>query len=236
MFFHSFPRYDTGVSQEPPQRGQPFPAQRRRPWCRCPRRISRGGSAGSCSSGSAWRYWSILVGVWLYQRSTSSQDSQKALRDGERMLKAGRYVEAIQYLRSGHSGSERSGERISVARACECGTRPDGAGHPGFHQSHPAPAWRSPGFSGTRGGPLGGQRLRRRRSPIAGTPCAGIPSSPMPTIYGGWRCAEWANSASPWRISTAQWNFPRGWTRTSSARAPTSHWASTPRPSPTWIR
>ena len=38
----------------------------------------------------------ILVGVWIYQRSTSSQDSRKALSDGEKILKAGRYVEAIQ--------------------------------------------------------------------------------------------------------------------------------------------
>jgi tetratricopeptide (TPR) repeat protein len=39
-----------------------------------------------------------LTGTWLYYRSTSSQDSQKALSDGERMLKAGRYAEAIQYF------------------------------------------------------------------------------------------------------------------------------------------
>jgi len=38
----------------------------------------------------------ILLGVWIYERSTSSQDSRKALSDGEQMLKAGRYAEAIQ--------------------------------------------------------------------------------------------------------------------------------------------
>ena len=40
----------------------------------------------------------VLAGVWLYLRSTSSQDSRKALNDGEQMLKAGRYAEAIQSL------------------------------------------------------------------------------------------------------------------------------------------
>jgi len=37
----------------------------------------------------------ILAGVLTYQRLTSSQDSRTALKDGERMLKAGRYAEAI---------------------------------------------------------------------------------------------------------------------------------------------
>ena|ERR1700733_5345576 len=38
----------------------------------------------------------ILAGVGIYERSTSSQDSRKALNDGEQMLKAGRYAESIQ--------------------------------------------------------------------------------------------------------------------------------------------
>jgi tetratricopeptide (TPR) repeat protein len=38
----------------------------------------------------------ILVGVWTFKRSTSSQDSVKTLNDGEQLLKKGRYAEAIQ--------------------------------------------------------------------------------------------------------------------------------------------
>lgn len=40
----------------------------------------------------------ILIGIGIYVRSTTSQDSRKALSDGEQMLKAGRYAEAIQSL------------------------------------------------------------------------------------------------------------------------------------------
>ena len=39
-----------------------------------------------------------LVGIGIYLKSTSSQDGRKALNDGEQMLKAGRYAEAIQSL------------------------------------------------------------------------------------------------------------------------------------------
>jgi tetratricopeptide (TPR) repeat protein len=38
----------------------------------------------------------MLAGVWLYHRSTASEDSRKTLYDGEQMLRAGRYAEAIQ--------------------------------------------------------------------------------------------------------------------------------------------
>jgi tetratricopeptide (TPR) repeat protein len=37
-----------------------------------------------------------LLGVWIYARSTDSQDVRKALSDGEQMLKNTRYAEAIQ--------------------------------------------------------------------------------------------------------------------------------------------
>lgn len=40
----------------------------------------------------------LLVGFGIYLRSTSSQDVRKAFNDGEQMLKAGRYAEAIQSL------------------------------------------------------------------------------------------------------------------------------------------
>jgi len=40
----------------------------------------------------------ILSGFWMYQKVRSSLDARKALRDGERMLKAGRYTESIQAL------------------------------------------------------------------------------------------------------------------------------------------
>lgn len=39
-----------------------------------------------------------LIGVWLYQSSSNSQEFQKAFDDGEQMLKATRYPEAIQSL------------------------------------------------------------------------------------------------------------------------------------------
>jgi tetratricopeptide (TPR) repeat protein len=38
----------------------------------------------------------VLLGVWIYQRSSNSQEVQKAFNDGEQMLKATRYTEAIQ--------------------------------------------------------------------------------------------------------------------------------------------
>jgi len=38
----------------------------------------------------------VLLGVWIYQRSSNSQEVQKAFDDGEQMLKATRYGEAIQ--------------------------------------------------------------------------------------------------------------------------------------------
>ena len=37
-----------------------------------------------------------LVGFGIYEKSRSSQDGRKAMDDGEKMLKAGRYAEAIQ--------------------------------------------------------------------------------------------------------------------------------------------
>lgn len=40
----------------------------------------------------------ILVGIWTYQRSRSLPDGRNALRDGEQLLKAGRYMESIQSL------------------------------------------------------------------------------------------------------------------------------------------
>jgi tetratricopeptide (TPR) repeat protein len=40
----------------------------------------------------------VLVGLGIYERSSSSQDVRKAYSDGEQMLKAGRYAEAIQSL------------------------------------------------------------------------------------------------------------------------------------------
>lgn len=38
----------------------------------------------------------VLLAVFVYLRSASSVDAQKALNDGEQMLKSGRYAEAIQ--------------------------------------------------------------------------------------------------------------------------------------------
>ena len=40
----------------------------------------------------------ILVGFGIYEKSRSSEDGRKALSDGEQMLKAARYTEAIQSL------------------------------------------------------------------------------------------------------------------------------------------
>ncbi len=40
----------------------------------------------------------VLVGLGIYERSTSTQDVRKAYSDGEQMLKTGRYAEAIQSL------------------------------------------------------------------------------------------------------------------------------------------
>jgi tetratricopeptide (TPR) repeat protein len=40
----------------------------------------------------------VLVGIGIYERSTSSNDGRKAFNDGEQMLKVGRYAEAIQSL------------------------------------------------------------------------------------------------------------------------------------------
>src|SRR5579862_7686699 len=40
----------------------------------------------------------VLVGLGIYEKSTSSNDGRKALGDGERMLKTGHYAEAIQSL------------------------------------------------------------------------------------------------------------------------------------------
>lgn len=40
----------------------------------------------------------IVVGFGIYEKSRSSQDGRAALDDGEKMLKAGRYAEAIQSL------------------------------------------------------------------------------------------------------------------------------------------
>jgi tetratricopeptide (TPR) repeat protein len=40
----------------------------------------------------------VLVGFGIYEKSTSSHDGRQSLSDGERMLKAGRYAEAIQFL------------------------------------------------------------------------------------------------------------------------------------------
>lgn len=40
----------------------------------------------------------VLVSVGIYEKSTSSNDGRKAFGDGEQLLKAGRYAEAIQSL------------------------------------------------------------------------------------------------------------------------------------------
>jgi tetratricopeptide (TPR) repeat protein len=96
MVFPQLPRYDMGVPQETPPRGGTVPIAKpesmvpvsAEDFARAKRRIVYKWLGAALLL--------ILVGVLIYQRSTSSQDSRKALRDGEQMLKAGRYTESIQ--------------------------------------------------------------------------------------------------------------------------------------------
>ena len=98
MVFPQLPRYDMGVPQEIPPRGEAVSSHQPAPlipvsaedFARAKRRIVY-----------KWLGVALLVilaGVGIYERSTTSQDSRKALSDGEQMLKAGRYAEAIQSL------------------------------------------------------------------------------------------------------------------------------------------
>jgi tetratricopeptide (TPR) repeat protein len=98
MVFPQLPRYDMDVPQETPPRDEAVSSHQPAPlipvsaedFARAKRRIVY-----------KWLGVALLVilaGVGIYERSTTSQDSRKALGDGEQMLKAGRYAEAIQSL------------------------------------------------------------------------------------------------------------------------------------------
>ena len=96
MVFPQPHRYDKGVAQETPPRSGPVPIRQAETmvpvsaedFARAKRRILYKWLGAALLV--------VLLGVWIYERSTSSQDSRKALNDGEQMLKAGRYAEAIQ--------------------------------------------------------------------------------------------------------------------------------------------
>jgi tetratricopeptide (TPR) repeat protein len=97
MVFPQLPRYDMGVSQETPlheadsiRKRAPLVPVSAEDFARAKRRIV-----------FKWLGVALLVivvGIGIYERSTTSQDSRKALNDGEQMLKAGRYAEAVQSL------------------------------------------------------------------------------------------------------------------------------------------
>jgi tetratricopeptide (TPR) repeat protein len=95
MVFPQLPRYDMGVSQETPPRNAvsthpsaPMVPMSAEDFARAKRRV-------------VFKWLGvglvvILLGIGIYERSRTSQDGRKALNDGEQMLKAGRYTEAIQ--------------------------------------------------------------------------------------------------------------------------------------------
>jgi len=93
VIFAWVPRYDMGVPQEtPPPRevvsSAPMVPVSAEDFARARRRIV-----------FKWigvGLLAIVVGLGIYERSRSSQDGRTALDDGEKMLKAGRYSEAIQ--------------------------------------------------------------------------------------------------------------------------------------------
>ena len=95
MVFVWLPHYDIGVAQEtPPQRPAVSPAPlvpvSAEDFARAKRRtVFKWLGVGLLV---------VLVALGVYERSTSSQDVRKAYSDGELMLKAGRYAEAIQSL------------------------------------------------------------------------------------------------------------------------------------------
>jgi tetratricopeptide (TPR) repeat protein len=95
LVFHNFRRYDVDVPQETPPRREavspvPMVPVSAEDFARAQRRIVLKWLGVGLVV--------VLVGVGIYKKSTSSQDGRKALMDGEQMLKAGRYAEAIQYL------------------------------------------------------------------------------------------------------------------------------------------
>jgi len=60
----------------------------------------------------------LIVGVWIYQRSASAQDVRKAFSDGEQMLKANRYREAIQSFDRALAGDRKlAGAYLERGRA-----------------------------------------------------------------------------------------------------------------------
>ena len=93
MFLAWIPRYDMGVPQEtPPLREVVSPAPMvpvsAEDFARAKRRIVfKWIGAGLLAT---------AAGLGIYEKSRSSQDGRKALDDGQKMLKAGRYAEAIQ--------------------------------------------------------------------------------------------------------------------------------------------
>lgn len=97
IVFPQLPRYDMGVSQET-LRNETDSSLKRAPlvpvsaedFARAKRRIVFKWLGAALLA--------IVVGIGIYERSTTSQDSRKALNDGAQMLKAGRYAEAVQSL------------------------------------------------------------------------------------------------------------------------------------------
>jgi tetratricopeptide (TPR) repeat protein len=92
MVFPQVPRYDMGVPQETPPRPKgvstPLVPVSAEDFARAKRRIVFKWLGAALLV--------ILIGIGIYERSSSAQDGRKALNDGEQMLKAGRYAEAIQ--------------------------------------------------------------------------------------------------------------------------------------------
>ena len=167
----------------------------------------------------------ILVGVWLYQRSTASQDSRKTLSDGEQMLEAGRYTEAIQSLdRAVAAESDLANAYLLRGRANEA-----------LNQTEPAirdftkVIQLQPGNSQAFV-ERASVHLANNNYTAAVADCGEAISRDPKLAYAyslrGMACAEWVTSPSRWRISTAPWNSPPGWTRTFSARPRISPWAS----------
>src|SRR5438552_2025644 len=91
-----FPRYDIGVPQETPQHPEAHSSLKPESmvpmspedFARRKRKVV-----------FAWLGVGliiILLGGWIYKRSSDSQELQQVFNDGAKMLKASRYAEAVQ--------------------------------------------------------------------------------------------------------------------------------------------
>ena len=127
MVFPQVPRYDMGVSQETLRNDADSSRKRAalvpvsaEDFARAKRRIV-----------FKWLGVALLVivvGIGIYERSTTSQDSRKALNDGAQMLKSGRYAEAIESLDRAIAADSRLGDAyLFRARAYAALGRTDAA-------------------------------------------------------------------------------------------------------------